>query len=195
MHLGCTIHYADWLYNNIITIYKWSLCGNVFTVYPQYWGNKDMYIQMNKRTPSHVAWQVVALWQCGGVSTRHSSSGVTPLPTTIMGEGHQPPLAKWRSTSNYGKWNGTTSHKGKLDGSLHLSPADGKQPPIPLYNLHSFSLTLSHLCLHLGEHYPADTGFEGTNFLRHKGILSFIIHQSMLRMNIYWREYYQGIIW
>lgn len=27
-----------------------TVCGNVFTVYPQYLGNKDMYIQMNKRT-------------------------------------------------------------------------------------------------------------------------------------------------
>lgn len=27
-----------------------TFCGNVFTVYPQHLGNKDMYIQINKRT-------------------------------------------------------------------------------------------------------------------------------------------------
>lgn len=61
--------------------------------------------------------------------------------------------------------------EGRLQGSLHLPLADGRQPPLPLYTLSThFPLTLSHLCLHPGEHYPADTGFKGTNFMTQMNI-------------------------
>lgn len=120
MHLGCTIHYADWLYNNIITIYKWSLFVVMCLLFTHStWATKICtYKWTREQTPSHVAWQVVTLRQGRReekVSTHHQYRGVTSPSTTGIVHGHlQAPFSEmkghpitplaWRTPSTHHQW-------------------------------------------------------------------------------------------
>ena len=158
-----------------------TVCGNVFTVYPQYLGNKDMYIQMNKRTNTLSCSLTSCYPPVGG------RGGLCPPTTGWREKSLHPSPAEWRGTSNHHYNSGGTplrphQQDGREEDSLHSPPQVGWQP-LSLPHLHPSSLTLGHLCLHTGKHYHGDTYFfETTNFIRHEWMLVIII----IHCSLYW---------